>query len=225
MISALDRLTRIPVEDVAALRKMREGEFPVPQPLVTPALLIVDMVQAFVRDEYPTGWEASGTPCALQIAALRSAAKARDVPVIYTTTFQTDVPALIGQWGRGEAHRRVAPFSLESAAHEIVPELVPDPDDIVLVKAKPSAFYGTQLAGVLHALGTHSLIITGMTTSGCVRASVLDAFNLNYPSVVPMEAVADRSGLSHEVSLFDMGAKYADVVTSESLIAAIDDLP
>jgi nicotinamidase-related amidase len=82
-------------------------------------------------------------------------------------------------------------------------------------------FFGTQLHAVLHALRVDSLIVTGMTTSGCVRATVNDAFMLNYRVVVPLECVADRSQLSHEVELFDMGAKYADVVNVGDLVAML----
>lgn len=224
MESALHTLTRIPGDDLAALRKMRGGTLPPPQPLVRPALVIVDMVEAFVRDEYPTGWAATGEPCAAVIARIRTAARAHGVPVIYTVSEPLSHPALVGRWRRGE-ETAVAPFALTAAAHRIVPELAPDDDDIVLVKAKPSAFYGTQLAGVLNALRTESVIVTGMTTSGCVRGTVLDAFNLNFAPVIPLDGVADRAALSHEVNLFDMGAKYGDVVTSDDLIVEIERLP
>lgn len=219
MESALARLDRIPDEDVVALRKMRGGEFPLPQPLEHPALLIVDMVGAFVRDHNPTGWGATGELCVANIAEIRLEAKAVKVPVIYTVTRKTDNLALVGQWNRGRKGGVVPPFSLAAEAHEIVQELMPDEDDIVLEKAKPSAFYGTQLASILNALGTRSVIVTGMTTSGCVRATAVDAFNLNYVPVVPLEGVADRAQLSHQVNLFDIGGKYGDIVTSESLIA------
>lgn len=218
MRSALDQLHRIPAADVAALRKMRDGELPPPQPLASPAVLVVDMVEAFVRDRYPTGWAATGAPCATEIAGLLTVARGAGAPVIYTTTTRLDHPALVGEWRRGETGKQVPPFVLDPPAHEVAAEIAPVPGDIVLSKAKPSAFYGTQLAGVLHALGAHSLVITGMTTSGCIRATVLDAFNLNYHSVVPMSCVADRSGLSHEVNLFDIGAKYGDIVTTGSLL-------
>jgi maleamate amidohydrolase len=91
----------------------------------------------------------------------------------------------------------------------------------VLAKPKPSAFFGTQLAAILTALRTDTLVVTGMTTSGCVRATVNDAFMLNHHVVIPLECTADRSQLSDEVELFDMGAKYADVVGVEDLIVEL----
>jgi nicotinamidase-related amidase len=218
MRTALNQLTRIPESDLAALTKYNEGEFPAPQPLEHPALLIVDMMESFVRDEYTTGWAATGEPCAAQIARLAAVARQRGVPVIYTVTEPMALGVLSGQWRRGRTEGPVPPFSLGPQAHRIVPELAPEAGDIVLTKAKPSAFYGTQLAGILAALRVRSLIVTGMTTSGCVRASAVDAFNLNYIPVLPLECVADRAQLSHEVSCFDIAAKYGDVVTLDSLL-------
>jgi nicotinamidase-related amidase len=214
--SALSRLTSIPPQDIEALRKMWSGELPPVRPLGSrPVLIVVDMNEAFVRDEYPTGWAATGEPCVTELVGLIAAARRAGAPVIYTTSARLPHPAQIGGWARG---RPVFPLESDGRPHEIVPELVPAPDDIVLVKPKPSAFFGTQLHAVLNALRADTLVITGMTTSGCVRATVNDAFMLNYPVFVPLECVADRSQLSHQVELFDMGAKYADVVYTTDLI-------
>lgn len=222
MRNALSQLDLIPDEDVDALRKMNEGELPALGSLERPVLLIVDMVEAFVRDRYPTGWEKTGSPCAESIAAVRSAAKSNGVPVIYTTAFPTGHPALIGSWWRSGREAPPPPFALGEASRSIVAELTPATDDIVLEKAKPSAFFGTQLAGVLNRLRAHSLIVTGMTTSGCVRATAVDAFSLNYAPVIPLECTADRAQFSHQASLFDIGSKYGDVPTTESVITSLN---
>jgi nicotinamidase-related amidase len=87
-------------------------------------------------------------------------------------------------------------------------------------KAKPSAFFGTQLLSVLHHLGADSVVVTGTTTSGCVRATVVDAFSYNYRVVVPVDAVADRAPLSHRVELLHMGTRYADLVRTSDLVRA-----
>lgn len=214
--SALSQLTSIPPEDVAALRKMWSGELPPTLPLGSrPAVVVIDMTEGFVRDEYPTGWAATGEPCVTELVELLAAARQAGAPVIYTVSARLPHPAQIGAWSRG---RPVFPYDSDGPQHDIVPELAPTTDDIVLVKAKPSAFFGTQLHAVLNALRADTLVIAGMTTSGCVRATVNDAFMLNYHVVIPLECVADRSQLSHEVELFDMGAKYADVVNAADLI-------
>ena len=219
MRSALDRLTRIPAEDVRALRKMWSGDLPTPRDIEGPAaVLVIDMTEAFVRDEYPTGWGATGEPCAAQTARLLAAARTAGARVIYTVTEPLRHAALVGAWLRGRPGPSMFPFDSEGPQHRIVVELAPQEEDIVLVKPKPSAFFGTQLESILNALGTGSLIVTGMTTSGCVRATVNDGFMLNHHVVVPLECVADRSQLSHEVELFDMGAKYADIVGLDDVI-------
>lgn len=220
--SAFDKLTRIPEADRAALRKMWGGD--VPQELSlgeTPAIVVVDMTRAFVKDEYPTGWSATGEPCVAAIAGLLRVARPAGVPVLYTVSEPLGHRAQVGAWLRGRPGPSMFPFDAPGPHHEIVPELEPQADDIVFAKPKPSAFYGTQLAGVLNALRTDTLIVTGMTTSGCVRATVNDAFMLNYRAVVPIDAVADRSQLSHEVELFDMGAKYADLTETADLVALL----
>jgi nicotinamidase-related amidase len=222
MRSALDRLSRIPAEDMAALRKMWSGDLPAPRPMgARPVLLVVDMTEAFVRDRYPTGWAATGEPCAAALAGLLGEARDAGVPVVYTVTEPLLHPAQVGAWLRGRPGPSMFPFDAAGPHHEVVPEVAPADGDIVLVKPKPSAFFGTQLTAVLNALRADTLLVTGMTTSGCVRATVNDAFMLNHQVVVPLECVADRSQLSHEVELFDMGAKYADVVPTDDVVAAL----
>ena len=88
-------------------------------------------------------------------------------------------------------------------------------------KQKPSGFFGSNLASYLTLLGCDSLVVTGTTTSGCVRASVVDAMSLGYRVVVPIEAVADRAATPHDQALFDMGHKYADVVPARDVLAAL----
>lgn len=222
MRSALEQLTRIPGEDLAALRKMWDGNVPQPRPLgERPVLLVVDMTAAFVRDAYPTGWASTGEPCAAALAALVDQARESDVPIIYTVTEPLPHRAQVGAWLRNRTEPSMFPFDRTGAHHEIVEELAPHAKDIVLAKPKPSAFFGTQLEAILNELRADSLIVTGMTTSGCVRATVNDAFMLNHHAVVPIECVADRSQLSHEVELFDMGAKYADVVPTADVVSEL----
>nr|MDX3809817.1 isochorismatase family protein [Bosea sp. (in: a-proteobacteria)] len=106
--------------------------------------------------------------------------------------------------------------------NEIVADIAPGPHDLMVYKQKPSGFFGTNLASYLTLLGCDSVIMTGTTTSGCVRASVLDAFSLNYRVAVAEEACFDRSQASHAINLCDMNAKYADVVKTEEILAFFD---
>jgi nicotinamidase-related amidase len=95
----------------------------------------------------------------------------------------------------------------------------------VIKKQKPSGFFGTNLASYLTLLGCDSVIVVGTTTSGCVRTTVVDAFSLNYRVTLAEEGCFDRSEASHAVSLCDMHAKYADVVSTAEILSYIDRLP
>src|SRR5262249_34780176 len=101
----------------------------------------------------------------------------------------------------------------------------PAPQAIVIGKLKPSAFHGTPLRGHLTLLGADSLIVCGTTTSGCVRASVIDAFSENYRVTIAEECCFDRGQASHAINLMDMNAKYADVRPTAEIVAHIATLP
>ena len=110
----------------------------------------------------------------------------------------------------------------ESAdASQIVRELSPQAGEFVVRKTQASAFFGTHLGSVLTDRGVDTLVVAGCTTSGCVRASVVDAMSMNYRTVVACDAVGDRALGPHEANLFDMGQKYADLITVREIIAVL----
>jgi nicotinamidase-related amidase len=109
--------------------------------------------------------------------------------------------------------------------NEIVAEIAPQNGDIVVRKQKPSAFFGTPLTSMLNEVHTDSVLVTGCTTSGCVRASVIDDFSYIYKVSVIEECVFDRLIASHKVNLFDMNAKYADVIPLSDAIEYVRSLP
>ena len=109
--------------------------------------------------------------------------------------------------------------------NDIVDEIAPEPGDIVIGKAKPSAFFGTPLLSYLVALKVDSLFVTGGSTSGCVRASVVDAFSNNYPGTLVADGCFDRFMASHAMTLFDLGAKYAELTSGDAALAKIRALP
>lgn len=220
--SMFELVPGIPEVDQDALRKMWGGEIQERWGLgERTAVVVVDMTEAFVRDRWPTGWGATGEPCAAAVARLLAVARDKRLPVIYTVPSPTVVEAEVGAWLRGRPGPSMFPFDGPADANEIVDEVKPEPGDVVVNKPKPSGFFGTQLSSILTYLRIDSLIVTGMTTSGCVRATVNDAFALNYRVTLPVECVADRSQLSHRVELFDMGVKYADLVALDELVEAL----
>ena len=201
-----------------------------------PALLIIDVNYAFCGEQPEPileaikkwrtscgedAWTALGS-----IQPLLAAARAKRLPVIYTTGgFRSDGWDK-GSWSwkssRGKEDTTVA---RNVDGNAIMPQVAPQKSDLIIHKQKPSAFFGTNLVSYLNLLKCDSLIIAGTTTSGCVRASVLDAFNLNYRVAVVEEACFDRSQASHAINLADMHAKYADVVPLEHTLKFIATLP
>jgi maleamate amidohydrolase len=115
-------------------------------------------------------------------------------------------------------------MAIPDKGYEFHPDIAPRESEILLPKRHPSAFFGTPLASYLVEAGADTLVVTGCTTSGCVRSSVVDAFSYNYKVAVPSDAVYDRSPLVHEVNLFDMGQKYADVSTTDELLASLQQI-
>ncbi|MDN3480652.1 isochorismatase family protein [Arthrobacter sp. APC 3897] len=106
--------------------------------------------------------------------------------------------------------------------YDFVEEIAPQDGDILVPKRHPSAFFGTPLASYLVQAGVDSLVVTGCSTSGCVRSTVVDAFSYNYRVTVPEDAVYDRSKIIHDVNLFDMSQKYADVQPTQQVLAALE---
>jgi maleamate amidohydrolase len=107
-----------------------------------------------------------------------------------------------------------------SPLSQIVPELTPVPGELILRKHNASAFFGTELAGWLAARRTDTLIVAGCTTSGCVRATVIDSCSYNFRTIVAVDCVGDRALAPHEANLFDMRQKYADLMTTAEIEAA-----
>lgn len=202
-----------------------------------PALLIVDVNYNFCGDkpepiiESIKRWHTSCGEEAWEgvkaIKRLLAAVRARDLPVIYTTGERRPDGWDAGSWawknsrtGEREIARGTTP-----PGNSIVSEIGPEPRDIVIHKQKPSAFFDTPLVSYLTLLGADSVIVVGTTTSGCVRATVIDAFSNNYRVTLVEEGCFDRSQASHALSLCDMHAKYADVVKLDEVLAFIQSLP
>lgn len=183
-------------------------------------IVIVDMTRAFVEDRFALGNTRWGQAALKAIQALLGVARPIGIPIFFTRMVPftsrpeggrwLDVaPGIFGEPGDPEA---------EEGA-EIPPEIAPQPGEPVIVKAKPSAFFGTQLHSMLVFHQVDTLIVTGMVTSGCVRATVDEAFAYNYRVLIPRECVADRAEVSHEVNLFDMDMISADVMPLEAVLA------
>ena len=202
-----------------------------------PAILVIDVNWAFCGErpepilQSVKRWRTSCGEDAWvalpYIKELIEAARAKGVPVVYTTGERRADNWDAGSWSwkssrNGEPSGTIHP---EIDGNEIVAMIAPGPKDIVIKKQKPSGFFGSNLASYLTLLGADSVIVVGTTTSGCVRATVVDAFSLNYRVILAEEGCFDRSEASHALSLCDMHAKYADVVPTAEVVAYFDQLP
>jgi len=188
-----------------------------------PALLIIDVQYRTVGTEpkpfweaikeFPTscgeiGWNAMG-----KIVLLLAEFRANGWPVLYP-----HVARKVATEGGRLAEKVPAIMNIADKGYEFVSEIAPVAGDVLLPKKHPSAFFATPLTSHLIDLRADTLVITGCTTSGCVRGSVVDAFAYNWRVLVPHDAVYDRSATSHAVNLFDMASKYADVASTAEIL-------
>jgi len=200
-----------------------------------PALLVVDVNYNFVGDKPEPilksiethrnscgeeGWEG-----VYQIQKLLKVARGSGIPIFFSTGLPRQTSLDTGRWG-GKNQRSVEDRSESSQlSNEIVEEIAPMEGEVVFQKQKPSVFFGTTLISYLTELHIDTLLVAGTTTSGCVRATVLDAFSYNFKVGVVEECTFDRGQISHKINLFDMNAKYADVVSREETEDYLANLP
>jgi N-formylmaleamate deformylase len=177
---------------------------------VRPAILVVDLTRGFTEPAYPSGADLSEVVAAT--STLVDAGRAGNVPVVFTTIAYTPAEAD----GDGVVWLQKAPgmraLREGSDAVDIDPRLPRREDDHLITKKGASAFFGTSLASLLAGLHCDTVLVCGATTSGCVRASAVDAVQTGFPVLVPRECVGDRASGPHDANLFDIQAKYGDVI-------------
>jgi maleamate amidohydrolase len=181
-----------------------------------PALLVVDVNVGFTDPASPLVCDLEGVVAA--VGDLLGAARAARLPVVYTTVAYGEADRIAA---KVFIEKVPALLTLEAGSRwvEIDPRIAPLPGEPVLTKLFASAFFGTPLQALLTAAEVDTLVVTGASTSGCVRATVVDALQHGFRPVVPREAVGDRNPAAHEANLYDMDAKYADVVSVEEALA------
>ena len=179
-----------------------------------PAVLVVDVVQAYLDPASPlyAGVE-DAVACAARVVA---AAREAGVPVVFTRVEYVEGGADGGVFFRKVPALRA--FVRGSALGDFPPSLQPLDGELVITKQYASSFFGTSLGATLTAWGIDTLVILGLSTSGCVRASAVDAISHGFVPIVVRDAVGDRDAAPHEASLFDLQAKYAEVLSSSEVI-------
>ena len=181
-----------------------------------PALILVDMINGFTDSACPLG-----SDCPEVVAAnaeLLTEFRARKLPVFFTTVVYRERAQARVFRARLPALDCLTP---DSEWVKVNDALAPLAGEALIEKQWASSFFGTDLQAQLQQAGVDSLVVTGLTTSGCVRATVLDGLQYDYPVLVPREAVGDRNADAHAANLHDMHAKYADVVSLKEAIAAL----
>ena len=184
-----------------------------------PALLLIDMMRAYFTAGSPfdLGSDTAVKGCAQLLAAARGAGR----PVLHTVVRYRPGARDGGLFVQKVAALRLLAEDVPGDLGELVPELEPRPDEVVVVKQYASAFFGTSLAATLTAGGVDTLVIAGVSTSGCVRASATDALQHGFRPIVVGEACGDRTPAIHQANLSDLQAKYADLATVSEATARL----
>lgn len=200
-LGAPDELGRRPALLVIDVQYRTLGHEPLP--------LAESIERHYVTSCGEAGWRAVGV-----IERLIATARAAGVPIVYPC-----IPRRTATQAGAMGRKAPALLTADERGYAFPPQIAPHDDDIVLPKVHASSFSGTPLIGHLIELGVDTVVLTGATTSGCVRATAIDACAYNLRCAVVEDAVYDRARLTHAVNLFDINAKYGNVVSSEAAIA------
>lgn len=201
---------------VLSLEELRSagGARPVGELRRGTALLVIDLFEMAFQPG-PLSCEPAASEAKPPLEELLAAARRSGVPVVHTT----------GEDRAAARPHEATTMIAESRSQAILtdhyafhPPFTPEPDEAVVYKSAASAFFETRLRTILHAMGVRRLVVVGESTSGCVRASVVDAFSCGFEVIVPLDGVFDRSPTAHRVNLFDLHVKYATVTTAREVI-------
>jgi maleamate amidohydrolase len=184
-----------------------------------PALVVIDMTLGFTDPDSPLACDLEGPTSEIQ--KLLNSARRAGIPVVFTTVAYRESDKLTAA---AFIDKVPALLTLEAGTRwaEIDPRIAPRETEPVLNKLFASGFFGTGLSSLLTAAGVDTLIIAGASTSGCVRATAVDALQYGFRPVVPREAVGDRNPDAHEANLYDIDAKYGDVVSTEETVEYLE---
>jgi maleamate amidohydrolase len=186
-----------------------------------PAVLVVDFSCGFTDPECALGADMTSEVEATR--RLLDRAREKGVTVIFTTIGYDESGKDGGLWLQKVP--TLAALQVGGRWVEIDPRLDPRPDETVVLKKGASGFFGTNLASILITQGIDTVVLCGATTSGCIRATAIDLLQYGFPTLVPRECVGDRAQAPHDANLFDIQAKYADVVSLEEAISYLESIP
>lgn len=180
-----------------------------------PAIVAVDFQQAFCDPQFPIGRSAHVAAAVAKAAPVFAAARSAGLLVVHTAVAWSH-DAAFGRW-KIPSLRDITPGS---HAATIVPSLWAD-TDLYLIKRYPSAFFGTDLASILTRSGVDTVLVMGVTTSGCVRATIVDAFSHGFRTIVVEDACGDQAPDSHAANMRDVSNRYADLICAQEAVGRI----
>jgi nicotinamidase-related amidase len=213
----------VPAEDIDTYRIFRREVFVGP----APALVAIDLYEMVyeggarpireIKQQYPYSCGEYAWAAIPPTQRLFAAARAAGIPIVYTTveTRADTKPADVAATHSNGVQFTDGPFAIR-------PEFAPQPGDLMVRKARASAFYGTPLQAHLTQLGVRSIIMLGESTSGCLRASAVDAYSNGFHVTIAEECCYDRSLIAHKINLFDLHHKYCDVMHVDEIVAALE---
>lgn len=191
------------------------------------AVLMIDLYNLCYRggnkpigelvDKYPSSCGEFAWNALPPTKALLAAARSAEVPIIYSTKDDRNKNSLVNVNATNRKRKGVN----DSDSFDIHPELAPAAQDIIVFKERASCFFGTPLVTYLKKLNIETLIVCGESTSGCVRATVLDSYSYGFHTVISEQCVFDRNYTSHQCNLFDLHHKYADVMDAKEIMAGL----
>jgi len=190
-------------------------------PGIRPAVVVIDLSKAFTNPESPVGGDLDSVVAGT--AKILRAARKRAIPIFFTT--QAFMPDMSDAGVMYLKQPALEMLKVGTEAVEIDARIAPRPDEAVIVKKAASAFFGTNLSSMLVERGIDTLILTGCSTSGCVRATATDAYSFNYRILVPRDCVGDRTPQAHEANLFDIQVKMGEVLSSREVLAYLKKFP
>lgn len=199
-----------------------------------PAVLIIDVQYRTCGEEpkpildaikeYKTSCGETGWAAVRVIEKILAVSRPRGIPILYPLVERKD-RFDTGRWKDKIPAIADGPSYIGNRGTQVIESIAPRDGDVVVSKRYASAFFGTPLMTYLNDLDCDTVIVTGATTSGCVRATVADAFSYGFKVIVVKDGVFDRGEVSHAINLFDMDQKYADVMPSDAVIAHLENMP
>jgi len=187
-----------------------------------PALLIVDFQKAFTDPDSPMGGSESIKKAVIRTSEILPKIRKLNIPIIHTLVAYRYDKKDMGLWEKKVS--KLSEVIIGTKWAELDDKVINEKDEIVITKKMPSAFFNTNLINILINKRIDTLLIGGCTTSGCVRATVIDSFSFGFKPIVLEDCVGDQGIEPHEANLFDINNRYGDIILSKNIVSHLEEL-